>query len=131
MQVKFRLLAPIALLAVGLAACGSGNAQTSAPAANQQKAPAAQNQAQGQTQKKKEEPLTGELKTKAEQAALAKYPGTVLKSEHDAEKPGMYAVEIQQASGKTVEVYLDKTYKVTGTKDEGQDKAGQGDGDGD
>lgn len=129
MQTRFRLIAPAALLLVGLAACGSGAAQTpSAPAANQ-KAPAAQTQAQGG--KKKEEPLTGDLKTKAEQAALAKYPGTVLKSEHDAEKPGMYAVEIKQATGKTVEVYLDKTYKVTGTKDEGQDKGSQGDGDGD
>ncbi|MGW4207281.1 hypothetical protein ACWEIJ_04780 [Lentzea sp. NPDC004789] len=125
MQVKFRMLVPVALLAVGLAACGSGNAQTSStPAANQQAA-ATKKPAHGH-KKKKEEPLTGDVKQKAEQAALAKYPGTVTKSEHDTEKPGMYAVEIKQANGQSVEVYLDKSYQVTGTKNE----AGQGDGDG-
>jgi len=130
MQVKFRLLAAVALLAVGLTACGSGNAQTSTtPAANQQQAAATKKPAHGH-KKKKEEPLTGDVKQKAEQAALAKYPGTVTKSEHDAEKPGMYAVEIKQADGKSVEVYLDKSYQVSGTKNESQDKAGQGDGDG-
>ncbi|MET8761937.1 hypothetical protein [Lentzea sp. NPDC004782] len=129
MQVKFRLLAAAALLAVGLTACGSGNAQTSStPAANQQAA-ATKKPAHGH-KKKKEEPLTGDVKQKAEQAALAKYPGTVTKSEHDAEKPGMYAVEIKQASGQSVEVYLDKSYQVTGTKNEDQGKAGQGDGNG-
>jgi hypothetical protein len=130
MQVKFRLLAAVAVLAVGLTACGSGNAQTSnTPAANQQAA-ATKKPANGHKKKQKEEPLTGDVKQKAEQAALAKYPGTVTKSEHDAEKPGMYAVEIKQANGQSVEVYLDKSYQVSGTKNEGQDKAGQGDGDG-
>jgi hypothetical protein len=80
--------------------------------------------------KKVEEPLTGDLKQKAEAAALAKYPGTVVKSEHDSEKPGMYAVEVEQANGKSVEVYIDQSFTVSGTKDEGKDAAGDTDGDG-
>lgn len=121
---------PAAALFAVLTACGSSGAATSggqqAPAA----APAQQQQAPAQGGKKTEEPLSGELKQKAEAAALAQYPGTVVKSEHDAEKPGMYAVEVKQANGKSVEVYLDQSFAVSGTKDEGKDAAGDTDGDG-
>jgi len=79
-------------------------------------------EAAGDTDDKKEPPLTGEVKQKAEAAALAKYPGTVVKSEEDAEKPGMYAVEVHKEDGTTVEVYLDKSYNVTGTKQEGTEE---------
>ncbi|WP_322657305.1 sensor histidine kinase [Streptomyces justiciae] len=45
-------------------------------------------EAAGDTDDKPEPPLTGDIKAKAEAAALAAYPGTVEKSEEDAEKPG-------------------------------------------
>ncbi|MEV5721867.1 hypothetical protein AB0L41_49145 [Amycolatopsis mediterranei] len=66
-----------------LTACGTGGATpqpapAATPAQQQQQAPA-------QGGKKTEEPLTGDLKQKAEAAALAQHPGTVVKSEHDAE----------------------------------------------
>jgi hypothetical protein len=122
---------PAAALFAVLTACGSSDAAPSAGGQQAPVAPAQQQQAPAQNGKKVEEPLTGELKQKAEAAALARYPGTVVKSEHDAEKPGMYAVEVKQTNGTSVEVYLDQSYTVTGTKDEGQDKgAGDTDGDG-
>ncbi|QXJ22191.1 peptidase [Actinomadura graeca] len=77
--------------------------------------------------KPKETPLTGRLAAQATKAALAAYPGQVLKAEYDAERPGLYAVEIRQKTGTTVEVYLDKAFKVVGTKDE--DKQPDNDGD--
>ncbi len=80
-------------------------------------------EAGGDADDKKEPPLTGDIKQKAEAAAVAKYPGTVVKSEEDAEKPGMYAVEVKQADGTSIEVYLDKSFKVTDTKKEGTEEA--------
>src|SRR5690349_17577447 len=115
---------PAAALFAVLTACGSSGGTTTA-GGQQAQAPAAGQQQSG---KKAEEPLSGEVKQKAEAAALARYPGTVVKSEHDAEKPGMYAVEVKQANGKSVEVYLDQSFTVAGTKDEGQDAAGDTDG---
>ena len=118
MRIRVRLLVPAALLLAALTACSGGSdASTGTPAAGNQAAA----EAPAQGGKEDEEPLTGEVKQKAEQAALAEYPGTVLKSEHDAERPGMYAVEIQQSDGSTVEVYLDTSFQVAGTKDEGQE----------
>ncbi|GGY10547.1 hypothetical protein [Streptomyces anandii] len=45
-----------------------------------------------------------------------------MKSEEDAEKPGMYAVEVKQADGTSIEVYIDKSFKVTDTKKEGTEE---------
>lgn len=118
--VKLKLIVPAGLLMIGiLSACTAAETPAAAPAGNQQ-APAAVEQTQGQEtgEKKTEEPLTGEIKEKAEKAALKKYPGEVKKSEYDVEKPGLLAVEIEQKSGGEVEVYLDKEYNVVGTKDE-------------
>ncbi|MFI7499800.1 PepSY domain-containing protein [Streptomyces sp. NPDC049687] len=119
-------VAPAAALMFALAACGGGadsDSGGSAAADTQQSAPSAGGaEAAEDTDDKPEPPLTGEIKQKAEEAALAAYPGTVLKSEEDAEKPGMYAVEIKKADGSTVEVYLDTTYQVTDTKEEGTEE---------
>ena len=124
------LAAPAAVLMFALAACGGGSdsdSGSSKAADTQQTAQAdgagAAGDAAGDTDDKKEPPLTGEIKQKAEAAALAKYPGTVVKSEEDAEKPGMYAVEVKKADGTSVEVYLDKSYNVTATKQEGTEEA--------
>ncbi|MEW2396137.1 PepSY domain-containing protein [Streptomyces sp. NPDC046862] len=124
-----------AALLVGLVACGGSDSGDSASSSNS----AAAGQAGGDTQAAGgdaqaegkegkeggdpvETPLTGEAKKKAEAAALAAFPGTVVKSEEDAENPGTYAVEIKKADGSEVEVYLDpKTYKVLKTKDEAGD----------
>ncbi|MFF7047808.1 peptidase [Streptomyces griseorubiginosus] len=122
--------APVAVLAFALVACGgsdSGSDGSEAAAAQQQDQAAsgagAGDEAAGDTDDQPEPPLTGDIKAKAESAALAAYPGTVEKSEEDAEKPGMYAVEVKQADGTSIEVYLDKSFKVTDTKKEGTEEA--------
>lgn len=115
---------PSAVLMFALVACGGGSdsGDSAAGASDTQAAApaeggAANKEAEGGDAV--ETPLTGEAKQKAEAAALAAYPGTVVKSEEDAENPGMLAVEIKKADGSEVEVYLDpKTYKVVKTKDE-------------
>ncbi|ROP47636.1 peptidase [Streptomyces sp. PanSC9] len=125
------LAAPAAALMFALAACGggsdsasdSGGSQSDTQQAAQGSGGAdAAGEGAGDTDDKKEPPLTGEVKQKAEAAAVAAYPGTVLKSEEDAEKPGMYAVEVKKEDGTTVEVYLNKSFKVTDTKQEGTEE---------
>ncbi|MFF8401305.1 peptidase [Streptomyces sp. NPDC014846] len=125
------LAAPAAALMFALAACGGGSDSASDSGGSQSDTQqAAQGsggadgagEGAGDTDDKKEPPLTGEVKQKAEAAAVAAYPGTVLKSEEDAEKPGMYAVEVKKEDGTTVEVYLDKSFKVTDTKQEGTEE---------
>lgn len=129
MKATTRVLAgvPLAVVLFGLIGCSSSQQPAAAPAAGAQAQQdggqtEAEQPAEQAGEKKEEPPLSGEVKQKAEQAALAAYPGTVLKSEHDAEKPGMYAVEVQQADGSAVEVYLDKSYKVVDTKKEGTEE---------
>ncbi|MER6785818.1 peptidase [Streptomyces sp. NPDC000658] len=124
------LAAPSAVLTFALVACGGGSdsdSGSSNAADTQQSAQSAggaeaAGDAAGDTDDKPEPPLTGDIKTKAEAAALAAYPGTVVKSEEDAEKPGMYAVEVKQADGTSIEVYLDKSFKVSDTKKEGTEE---------
>ncbi|MDC0770997.1 PepSY domain-containing protein [Streptomyces sp. HD] len=122
---------PAAVLMFTLVACGgSDSGDSAAGASNTQAAQDSGATAEGGAADAEggdavETPLTGEAKQKAEAAALAAYPGTVVKSEKDAENPGMYAVEIQKADGGEVEVYLDpKTFKVVKTKDEEADEVG-------
>lgn len=114
MRMRVWLMLPVAALLIGTAACGGGEpASTGAPAGQNQPV-----QNEPTTPEPKETPLTGDTKQKAERAALAEYPGEVVKSEIDRERPGHYAVEIRQSNGETVEVYLDKSFAVVGTKDE-------------
>ncbi|NUP17604.1 MAG: PepSY domain-containing protein [Streptomyces sp.] len=122
--------APAVALLFALTACGggsdSGSGDSKAADTQQSAQGSGGAQAAGEADdagEKPEPPLTGDIKQKAEAAALAKYPGTVLKSEEDSEKPGMYAVEIKKEDGTTVEVYLDKSYTVTATKQEGTEEA--------
>ncbi|WP_406731640.1 PepSY domain-containing protein [Streptomyces sp. NBC_01794] len=120
---------PAAVLMFGLVACGGGSdsGDSAAGSSNTQAAAPAEDEAAEAAGggDAVETPLTGEAKEKAEAAALAAYPGTVVKSEKDAENPGMYAVEIKKADGSEVEVYLDPaTYKVVKTKDEEADETG-------
>lgn len=124
--------APAAVLMFTLVACGGGSDSGGSKAADKQQSAQGAGEAEGGAEaeagagaeagEKKEPPLTGEVKKKAEAAALAKYPGTVVKSEEDVEKPGMYAVEVKKSDGTTVEVYLDKSYTVTDTKQEGTEE---------
>ncbi|UXY17618.1 peptidase [Streptomyces cynarae] len=120
------LAAPAAVLMFALTACGggsdsdSGSSNTAGTQQSAQNAGDAQaGAAEDEVGKEKETPLSGEVKQKAEAAALARYPGTVVKSEEDREKPGMLAVEVKKSDGTSVEVHLDKSYNVTGTKKEG------------
>ncbi|MEV7866710.1 peptidase [Streptomyces sp. NPDC088124] len=119
------LAAPAAVLMFALAACGGGSESDSgsSKAADTQQSEQNTGDAQeGEAGEEKEPPLTGEVKQKAEAAAVAEYPGTVLKSEEDREKPGMLAVEVKKEDGTTVEIYMDKSYNITGTKDEGTEE---------
>ncbi|MFI2765228.1 PepSY domain-containing protein [Streptomyces echinatus] len=124
------LAAPAAVMMFALVACGGGSdsdSGSSNAAGTQQSAQGAggaqaAGEAEDEAGEEKETPLTGEVKQKAEAAALAKFPGTVVKSEEDREKPGMLAVEVKKADGTSVEVYLDKSYNVTGTKQEGTEE---------
>lgn len=114
---------PAAVLMFTLVACGgSSDSGGSSAAKEEQSAQGPGGDEQGEAKEKEEPPLTGAVKKKAEAAALAEYPGTVLKSEEDQEKPGMLAVEIKTKDGATIEVYLNKSYKVTGTKQEGTEE---------
>ncbi|MGV9249649.1 PepSY domain-containing protein [Streptomyces sp. NPDC003710] len=120
------LAAPAAVLMFALVACGGSDSGSDSKAADtQQQAQSAggAEAAGGDTDDKTEPPLTGDIKQKAEAAALAAYPGTVVKSEEDAEKPGMYAVEVKLTDGSSIEVYIDKSFKVTDTKKEGTEEA--------
>ncbi|QTD98371.1 PepSY domain-containing protein [Streptomyces cyanogenus] len=128
------LAAPAAVLMCALVACGgsdSGSDGSGAADSRQSAQSAGGAEAAGEAggdtdekDEKKEPPLTGDIKKKAEAAALAAYPGTVVKSEEDTEKPGMYAVEVKQADGTSIEVYIDKSFKVTDTKKEGTEETG-------
>ncbi|MFF8029494.1 hypothetical protein ACFZDJ_52535 [Streptomyces sp. NPDC007896] len=84
---------PAAVLLFSLVACGSGSDSGSGRAKaadNQQSARSSGGQAAaGDTDGKTESPLTGEIKQKAEAAAVAAFLGTVVKSEENAEKPGL------------------------------------------
>ncbi|WP_225823778.1 PepSY domain-containing protein [Streptomyces naphthomycinicus] len=123
------LAAPAAVLMFALVSCGGGSDSDSGSSNAAGTEQSAQNAgdaqsgaAEDEAGEEKETPLAGEVKKKAEAAALAKYPGTVVKSEEDTEKPGMLAVEVKKSDGTTVEVYLDKSYNVTGTKQEGTEE---------
>ncbi|MGC0344149.1 peptidase [Streptomyces sp. SLBN-8D4] len=123
------LAAPAAVLMFALAACGGGSDSDSGSSKAADTQQSAQNAGDAQAGEageeageEKETPLTGEVKEKAEAAAVAKFPGTVVKSEEDREKPGMLAVEVKKSDGTSVEVYLDKSYNVTGTKQEGTEE---------
>ncbi|MEU6548830.1 PepSY domain-containing protein [Streptomyces sp. NPDC046915] len=126
------LAAPAAVMMFALVACGGSDSgsdsskaadtQQSAQSAGGAEAAGEAGAGDGDTDDKTEPPLTGDVKQKAEAAALAKYPGTVVKSEEDAEKPGMYAVEVKQADGTSIEVYIDKSFKVTDTRKEGTEE---------
>ncbi|WP_413812433.1 peptidase [Streptomyces sp. OE57] len=127
--------APAVVLMFSLVACGGGSDSGGSKTADQQQSAQGadgagnaevEGEAGEEAGEEKEPPLTGEVKKKAEAAALAKFPGTVVKSEEDIEKPGMYAVEVKQSDGTTVEVYLDKSYTVTDTKQEGTEEKQNG-----
>ena len=55
--------------------------------------------------------LTGDVKTKVEAAALAKVPGTVVRSETD--NGGVYEAHVKKTDGTIVEVKVDKDFTVT------------------
>lgn len=58
-----------------------------------------------------EKPLTGDTKTQVEKAALAKVPGTVIRSETD--DGGVYEAHVRKADGTEAEVKVDKDFNVT------------------
>lgn len=134
MNARTRALAvvPIAVALFGLVGCGGGEDSADSGGdtkqSAQQDATGAEAQQEEEKGEKKEPPLTGEIKAKAEEAALAAVPGTVVKSEEDQERPGEYAVEIQKEDGSTVEVYMDKSFKITTTKEEGTEEEEEGNG---
>jgi uncharacterized membrane protein YkoI len=67
-----------------------------------------------------EEPLTGDIRSKVQAAALAKVSGTVERVETNVDSSAPYEAHIRKADGSEVIVYVDKDYNVTGTGTMGQ-----------
>ncbi len=77
------------------------------------------------SQRSDETLLTGDTAAKVTAAALAKYPGaTVERVETDSD--GVYEAHIVTTDGKHVEVAVDKTFTVTGTKEMQGGRGGHG-----
>jgi protein-disulfide isomerase-like protein with CxxC motif len=109
-QLPTRLTAIIAATAAAGAAgaaianaAGNGSATTPTAPTNQQPPPGGPGA--GETA------LTGDAKAKVEAAALAKVPGTVIRSETD--RGGVYEAHVRRSDGTEVEVKLDKDLNVT------------------
>ncbi len=73
--------------------------------------PAAKQRPAGPGPGSRETPLTGTTKEQVEAAALAKVPGTVVRTETD--DGGVYESHIRKSDGTEVEVKVDKDFKVT------------------
>jgi hypothetical protein len=69
-------------------------------------------QANGKTEKL----LTGDTASKVEAAAKAKVPGgTIERVENDVDTGSPYEAHVRKADGSEVIVYVDSSFKVTGT----------------
>jgi hypothetical protein len=105
----------VAAVALGgvLAACGSSSttATTTTPAAAATPTPGARAGAQGRPPGFGKD-VTGAAATKAKDAALAKYPGTVERVMQLDD--GSYVVHVMRSSGGEVHVKVSKTFAVTG-----------------
>ncbi len=113
-QLPTRLTAIIAATAAAGAAgaaiakaAGNGSATTPTAPTNQQAPPGAPGGGPGAG----ETALTGDTKAKVEAAALAKVPGTVIRSETD--RGGVYEAHVRKSDGTEVEVKVDKDFAVT------------------
>jgi uncharacterized membrane protein YkoI/protein-disulfide isomerase-like protein with CxxC motif len=113
-QLPTRLTAIIAATAAAGAAgaaianaAGNGSATTPTAPTNQQAPPGGPGGGPGAG----ETALTGDTKAKVEAAALAKVPGTVIRSETD--RGGVYEAHVRKTDGTEVEVKVDKDFNVT------------------
>jgi hypothetical protein len=113
-QLPTRLTAIIAATAAAGAAgaaianaAGNGSATTPAAPTNQAPPPGGPGGGPGPG----ETALTGDTKAKVEAAALAKVPGTVIRSETD--RGGVYEAHVRKSDGTEVEVAVDKDFNVT------------------
>jgi uncharacterized membrane protein YkoI/protein-disulfide isomerase-like protein with CxxC motif len=113
-QLPTRLTAIIAATAAAGAAgaaianaAGNGSATTPTAPTNQQAPPGGPGGGPGAG----ETALTGDTKAKVEAAAVAKVPGTVIRSETD--RGGVYEAHVRKADGTEVEVKVDKDFHVT------------------
>jgi len=109
-QPPTRLTAIIAATAAAGAAGAAianaaGNGSATTPTAPTNQAPPPGGPGAGETA------LTGDTKAKVEAAALAKVPGTVIRSETD--RGGVYEAHIRRSDGTEVEVRVDEDFAVT------------------
>jgi hypothetical protein len=108
-QLPSRLTAIIAATTVagvsGVAIAGAATSGSSAPSTT----PSAQAPRAGET------PLTGDTKQQVEAAALAKVPGTVIRTETDSD--GVYESHIRRSDGTEVEVKVGKDFTVTSVQE--------------
>jgi uncharacterized membrane protein YkoI len=128
LRSKLTTVAAVGAAAIGGAAIAnaatsnSSTSTTSAPAANSgapNGAPPAQrdpslggHQANGKTEKL----LTGDTASKVEAAAKAKVPGgTIERVENDVDTGSPYEAHVRKPDGSEVIVYIDSSFKVTGT----------------
>ena len=110
-QLPSRLTAIVAATAVagisGAAIAGAATSGSSTPSAT----PPAQAPKAGPA----ETPLTGDTKAKVEAAALARVPGTVIRTETDSD--GVYESHIRKSDGTEVEVKVGKDFTVTSVQE--------------
>ena len=113
-QLPTRLTAIIAATAAAGAAgaaianaAGNGSATTPTAPTNQAPPPGGPGGGPGAG----ETALTGDTKAKVEAAALAKVPGTVIRSETD--RGGVYEAHIRKSDGTEVEVEVDTDFNIT------------------
>jgi uncharacterized membrane protein YkoI len=126
-QLPTRLTAIIAATAAAGAAgaaianaAGNGSATTPTAPTNQQAPPGAPGGGPGAG----ETALTGDTKAKVEAAALAKVPGTVIRSETD--RGGVYEAHVRKSDGTEVEVKVNKDFEVTAVETHAGGRGGPG-----
>ena len=72
-------------------------------------------------------PITGDALAKATSAALAETGGGKVTATEAGDEESYYEVEVTKADGSQVDVQLDKSFAVVGSKDDGEDGAASGD----
>ena len=103
----------------GAASPGTSTTGSRTGAQNQQQtAPAQRDPSRGghRANGKTEALLTGDTAAKVEAAAKAKVPGgTIERVENDVDTGSPYEAHVRKADGSEVIVYVDQSFKVTGT----------------
>ena len=74
-----------------------------------------------------DQPITGAALAKAKAAALAYTAGGRVTGTESGDEESQYEVEVTRADGSQIDVQLDTSFRVVGSKDDGRDRGEQGD----